>query len=124
MTAHYSACVASSALCDQIYNGLKSLIPNLERKLLNTWCALYEPGKTRLAYIQHRRTSGKVGIWCTGDLGDLLAFKKLSVVPRENFRNTWERRFPARFFVETATDVSNAIEILHKVSYPATHDPR
>ena len=120
MSGHNNACVASSVLCDEIYKGLKHLIPNLQMARLLKWCAMYEPDKTRLAYIQHRRTSGKVGIWCAGELDALLAYKKLDIVPRQHFRNTWERRFPARFFVDSDVDVPKAVEILHNISSRAT----
>jgi hypothetical protein len=119
-TGHQRACADSRALCDLLVGGLRKRIPKLQSHETKSWCALFEPGRSRFAYVAHRTASAAIEVWCTGDLEDLTAHKGAKVVPRPNIRKGWNKRFPGRFQVTSPTGIEGACDLLHDVSYQAS----
>jgi hypothetical protein len=115
--AHKEAGLESKDLCDYLYNGLAQYIPNLNRDQVKRWCGLYEEGRTRFAYVNHRKQLGKIEIWCIGDPDVLQQSTSLEIFPRKQINGAWEACFPSRFFVETLMEAEEACRLLYQVSY-------
>lgn len=120
MTAHAEASSDSKDLCRELFDQLANRIPNLQRRETKRWCALFQPGRNRFAYVGHRKTSGEIEVWCAGDIEHLLDHGGIRVVPRTTMRIDWERRFPGRFFLKTAREVNGACALLYEVSFDAS----
>ena len=101
MTAHNLACTESKDLCDLLFEELQKQIPKLQRRETKQWCALFESGRNRFAYVSHRKQSGSIEVWCARDVDNLIAHTGITVSPRNKIRGGWEQRFPARFFLKT-----------------------
>ena len=117
MSAHSDACEASQILCQHLYDKLREKIPALVRAETKNWCALYELGRNRFVYISHRKTSRRIEVWCLGDVDALQNDTNLEVIPRKKMSAGWEKRFPARFFIDQEADIEAACELLYRVSY-------
>ena len=117
MSDHMEACEESKTLCNMLYECLSQRIPNLEQAETIRWCALYQQGRTRFAYVNHRKSMRRIEVWCLGDPVELQRGTSLNVVPRENMRGGWQRRFPARFFVDQPSEIDSACDLLYQVSY-------
>ena len=117
MSDHIDACEESKALCDKLYECLSKKITNLKRAETQRWCALYQSDRTRFAYVNHRRTMSRIEIWCLGDSSELQKNTSLHVVPREEIRGGWAKRFQARFRVEHPSGIDSACDLLYRVSY-------
>jgi len=117
MPAHDTASIGSRTLCDKLYAALMQRIPRLQRSMTKQWCALYETGGTRFAYIAHRKTSNSLEIWCSGDVDSLIKNSYMKVVPRSKIGAGWEDRFPARFKVDNETQIESAADLLYFISY-------
>lgn len=120
MTAHSVACTESRELCGLLFEELRKRLPTLQRRETKRWCALFDAGRNRFAYVSHRRTSGSIEVWCAGDVDDLVAHGGIKVSPRHKIRGGWEVRFPARFVLKSARDLRGASTLLHEVSYSAS----
>ncbi|RQW86468.1 MAG: hypothetical protein EHM79_09680 [Geobacter sp.] len=119
MSAHFKASVESRNLCESLFLALKRKIAKLERGHTKQWCALYELGGNRFAYISHRKTDASIQIWCAGDVDALKKNPYIKVLPRDNIKKGWEERFPARFSIEKESQVQAAAELLFSISYKA-----
>lgn len=120
MSAHKGACGESQQLCQLLVEELRRQIPKLHCRETKQWCALFEPGRNRFAYVSHRKTSGAIEVWCAGDVDALLAHGGAAVVRRAVIRGGWEERFPARFFLRTSRAIRGACTLLYEVSYRAS----
>ena len=120
MTAHAEASSDSKQLCQSLFDRLASRIPNLERRETKRWCALFQQGRNRFAYVGHRKTSGEIEVWCAGDIERLVNHGGMHVVPRAKMRIDWERRFPGRFFLKSSREVNGACALLYEVSFNAS----
>lgn len=120
MSAHTQASTESSSLCDLLVERLRVHIPRLECARTKRWCGLFEPGRTRFAYISHRKRSGSVEVWCAGEVLKLKNHGGVPFTPRDRIGGGWEGKFPGRFLLKTARDVDGAVRLLHEVSYRAS----
>ena len=117
MTAHSEASDGSQYLCQELYEGLLKLIPELQRKQTKQWCAFFEQGKKRFAYVSHRKRMSRIEIWCAGDVDVLVSYSNLDVIPRDEIKSGWEEKFPARFVIDDSSDIPSACDLLFNVSY-------
>lgn len=120
MLAHELASKGSQVLCDKLFSALKHRIPRVECSMTKQWCALFESGRNRFAYVAHRKTSDSIQIWCAGDVDSLVKNKYLIVIPRNKIRGGWEENFPARFTVDSDTLIDPAADLLFSISYKKT----
>ena len=116
-TAHAKASRGSKELCDELLRCLQNYIPNLKRKEVKKWCALYSEGRRRFAYISHRTRLDKIEVWCLGDPDELQGATRLEIFPRANVRGGWEQSFQSRFFIYHLSDIKEACKLLYTVSY-------
>jgi hypothetical protein len=117
MSDHGSASDGSKIICEKLFNALRKRIPKLQRAETKKWCAFFEPGKNRFAYLSHRKTSSGVQIWCAGDLDLLVRNSFFKVIPRDKIRGGWEERFPARFYLDHEHQIDAAVSLLFSISY-------
>lgn len=117
MTDHQRAGNDSRALCDLLYELLSLSIADLQRSEAGKWCGLYQDGRNRFAYVNHRKEMKRCEIWCLGLPADLRANARLHIEPRQPSSGGFGKHFEARFFVNSESDVRAAVELLLKVSY-------
>jgi len=121
MSAHAKAIRESRAMCDRLYERLAAGVPGLAREHTKQWCALYEPGRNRFAYVSHRLTEDIVEVWCRGDVDKLRSCPGIDVRPRNQIRDKgWEKEYPARFEVYNGQTLAAAVHRLLTVSYLAS----
>ena len=120
MSAHSEASDNSQYLCQKLYEGLSKLIPELQRKQTKRWCALFEQGRNRFAYVSHRKKMSRIEIWCAGDVDELVSHSNIIVIPRDEIKSGWEEKFPARFVIDDDSDIPAACDLLFNVSYCAS----
>jgi hypothetical protein len=121
-SAHADSCLGSQRLCDELYRLMSKAVPGLERAQTKKWCAYYEPGRSRFAYVRHRLSVAGLEIWCRGDTAMLdkqpgIVFRERAVIPDAG---GWEKTFPGRFEVVAHDDVPAAARCLVRVAYPAS----
>ena len=97
-------------------------MPGLERAQTKKWCAFYEPGRSRFAYVRHRLSVAGLEIWCRGDTVALekqpgIIFRERAAIPEDG---GWEKSFPGRFEVILHEDIPAAANCLARVAYPAS----
>jgi len=92
-------------------------IPELKRNETKNWCAFYQKGRKRFAYINHRIRTSKIEVWCSGELNELVDKSKLEIFPREKIGYGWESNFPARFFLTNKNEIDSACNLLYEISY-------
>src|SRR5690606_15114764 len=119
MSSHFDAGHDSKRFCQMLYRNLAAKIPNMEREETEQWCSLRASGGNKFAWISHRKRMSRIEIWCAGDVQDLMRHSKIEVHPRGKIKRGWERKFPARIFVDEEADVSLAADLLYRVSHPA-----
>jgi len=117
MSAHELASKGSQSLCNKLFDSLMRRIPRIERSMTKQWCAFFEKGNNRFAYVAHRKTTNSIQIWCAGDVDALINNKYLKVIPRTIIRGGWEENYPARFTVESADQIESAADLLYFISY-------
>ena len=118
MSAHSIACRGSQDLCEELYAAVKALAPQLRSGTSERWCFYYAPGRKRFAYVAHYKTTDRVQVWCRGDLNKLQKAGPPLVKPRGRTESGgWEREFPGRFELTSATQIPAAARLLHAVSY-------
>lgn len=119
-TGHSGASDESRDLCDALFQQLSQKIPDLQRSHLQKWCGISQnqEGRTRFAYINHRKTMSIIEVWCIGEPSELQsAAKTLEIKPRETIKGRWAERFQCRFFVEFPEQIPEVAEILYNISY-------
>ncbi len=117
MSDHTESLSSSADLCDALYTGLAKRIPNLKRSQSYRWCAFFQEGSPRFAYVSHRKKSSRIEVWCRGEFEVLAARSPLTFHPRKPTSGGFGREFEARFFVDDAAQLPAAIQILYDVSY-------
>jgi hypothetical protein len=117
MSAHSEASSESQYLCQELFKGLSEIIPELQRKQAKQWCAIFQQGGNRFAYVSHRKTLPRIEIWCAGDVDELITYSNIEVIPRDKIKGGWEERFPARFVIDDESDIPAACDPLFSVSY-------
>lgn len=119
MSDHDNAHKLSQDLCDALFKELQALLPDLERSSSKKWCGIFKSGRKRLAYVNHRRTSSRLDVWCLGDLDELRKTETLEVRPRQPTIGGF-RHFTARFFLDDPHEIREAAELLYRVSAQET----
>jgi len=118
MSDHTEACDNSQMLCDMLYQCLARRIPNLKRGQTKRWCPLYQLGRSRFAYVNHRKSMSRIEVWCLGDPAELQQRTSINIVPRTEIKSGgWEERFQTRFRVSYPSQIESACKILYEVSY-------
>lgn len=74
MSAHSEASYGSQHLCQKLFDNLAISIPRLKRQQTKRWCALFEPGRNRFAYVSHRKRLSRIEVWCSGDVDKLTKY--------------------------------------------------
>jgi hypothetical protein len=120
MSAHTEASYESQYLCEKLFEMLLSRIPQLNRKQTKQWCALYDFGRNRFAYVSHRKRLSRIEVWCSGDVDELKKYSSIDVIPRDEIRGGWEEKFPARFVIDDESDIPAACDLLFNISYRAS----
>lgn len=117
MSGHSEACYESRVLSDSLFAHLKTKIPNLRRSETTRWCALFEEGKRRFAYVNHRKTMQRIEVWCLGAVEDFSRYPSLNVQLREPSTGGFSEDFQVRVFVDDASQTTLLADLLHSVSY-------
>ena len=117
MSAHEQACEDSRLLCDKLYQCLSRRISHLRCVETQRWCALYQRGRKRFAYLNHRKRLSRVEVWCLGDPATLQEDGNLTVRPRQQTTGGFGKAFQARFFLNNPSQINSACELLHRVSF-------
>jgi len=119
-SAHSQASHESITLCEKLFEELGKLIPNLQRNPTKVSCGIWQPGRTRFAYVYHSKSMSQIEIWCRGDMSELLKNDPgLGVQGRENPRQGWEKSFPVRFRLYRQEQVPVAARYLKDSSFRA-----
>jgi hypothetical protein len=118
---HADSCLGSQRLCDELCRLIAKAVPGLERAQVKNWCGLYEPGRSRFAYVNHRRRVPGLEIWCRGDTVALkkqpgIVFRERAVIPDGG----WPKIFSGRFEIAAPDDLLAAANCLARVAYPAS----
>jgi len=117
MSDHEEACDESKALCDRLFECLSQRIPNLNRVETIRWCGLYQQGRNRFVYVNHRKRMSRIEVWCLGDPAELQSITTLNVEHRQPTTGGWGELFQSRFFVDHLSEIDPACELLYQVSY-------
>lgn len=117
MSDHDDACEESRNFCDGLYQCLSKKIPNLNKKETLRWCGLYQKGKKRFVYINHRKRMFRIEVWCLGDPTELQRYTTLNIEPRKPTTGGFGKLFQARFFIDHLSEIDSACELLYQVSY-------
>ena len=117
MTNHDSSYHKSQSLCDLLCEGLRASIPKLRCDPIAKWCALYEQGRTRFAYVLHLKTRGEIEIWCRGNPIDLSVHPGIHYTGRASPSGGWSEAFPGRFKVHSTGQIDAAVKALLLHSY-------
>jgi len=117
MLDHNEACDGSKDLCDRLFECVSTRIPNLLQLKTKTTCALYQSGRTKFAYIRHRKRISRIEIRCLGDTIMLQKSTSLNVKPVGEKRGNLGGGFQARFFVDQPSEINSACNLLYQVSY-------
>jgi len=56
----------AAALCDRLAAELRARLPDLEVGRSESWCTYSLPGKTRFAYLKHKKRHARVEVWFAG----------------------------------------------------------
>lgn len=116
MSDHTESCSQSQDLCDALFAQLVRKIPHLQRSQSARWCALFEDGRKRFAYVTHRKRMNRIEVWCLGEFEQLEEHSDLPVKPRTPTTSGW-RGFGGRIFVDDISQIDAAAELLCQVSY-------
>jgi hypothetical protein len=119
MARHGNSFSGSDSLCDRLFYGLSSKIPNLRRLPLQESCAIFQEGKNRFAYVYHYKRSDPITIWCRGDIAKLRALAGSTFRSRRVQSDVW-RNFPGSFKVRGPDEIAAAVRCLFEEAYPQT----
>ena len=120
-SAHSLASYESQCLCKILFEELSKLIPNLQCNPTKGSCGIWQPGRTRFAYVYHSKTMPQIEIWCRGYMPELLKNDPgLQVWSRENPRQGWEESFPVRFRIYRSEQIKVAAKYLKENSFQAS----
>jgi hypothetical protein len=120
MAPHSKACSGSASLCDHLFNGLSSKIPNLKRRPLQKSCAIFQDGKNRFAYVYHYKKSDTIAIWCRGDIAKLRALAGSTFRPRRTATDGTWGEFTGSFKVSSLEEIPAAVRCLFEEAYSHT----
>ena len=118
MNYHESASEQSRYMCEELERLLTRKIANLVRSEAVQWCSLSQPGRSKFAYINHRKRMERVEIWCMGDPEDLQRHTTLRVQKRKPTSGGFGDRYQARVFVDSPTHLEDVANMLLIVSFP------
>ena len=118
MSNHSEACSASRVLCNELARTLAALVPGVRAQASGSWCALYLPGRRRLAYVSHREAGEQIAVWCRGGARLLEKERSLTFEEMAPASKGWAEHFEGRFFVGSPQQVRVAAALLARVSYP------
>lgn len=123
MANHEDACSASKSLCEQLFAALNQRIQNLEYEQQGNKCKFKTRGARRaLAWVNsHGSRQGRLNIWFAGSMEEAQKFEKLDAHPRRRPENAggWAP-FEGSFNVSNPEEFNSAVELLVKISYPAS----
>ena len=111
----------AATLCDRLASALRQRLPDLEVGRSQNWCCFALSGKTRFAFLKHKRRQARVEVWFAGDHELYGQENSLDIRPRQETRGGFGPTFRARFDVASAVQVQEAAELLFQVSCPVSH---
>lgn len=117
-TDHTLASDESKEFCDVLFAKLSELIPNLQRMSSKRWCGLFQQGRSRFTYVNHRKRLSRVEVWCLGNPADLKKHSKLDIEERQPTTGGFGKLYQARFFIDAHSQIENAVQTLYRVSFP------
>jgi len=117
MSDHAEASPDSKAICDRLFGGLSSRILNLRRVESQRWCGVYQDGRRRFAYVNHRKGMSRIEIWCLGEPEELQKRTGLTINPRNPTTGGFGAAFSSHFFVDGFADADAACDVLFAVSF-------
>lgn len=120
MNYHRSASEESRQMCEKLENILTNRIPNLIRSESEQWCSLNQIGRSKFAYVNHRKRLHRIEIWCIGDPEKLQSHTKLAVQKRQPTTGGFGDRYQARVFVDSERYLDEIAEMLVQVSFLAS----
>ena len=118
MSDHSKACSASRVLCNELTRTLAALVPGVRAHVSGKWCALFLPGRGRLAYVSHRENGEQIAVWCRGGALRLSKEPSITFEAMAPASKAWADHFEGRFLVASPQEVRLAAAILARVSYP------
>jgi hypothetical protein len=116
-TDHFIASKESREYCDILFSKLNKLIPNLQRSQSKEWCGFFKQGRSRFAYINHRKRLSRVEVWFLGDTSTLQKSNGLQVEERQPTTGGFGKQYQARFFIDAPSQIDEAVKILYEISY-------
>src|SRR3990172_7049038 len=96
---HNQASDESRRMCLELYELLSKSISNLERTESQQWCGLAQSGRSKFAYINHRKRMSRIEIWCMGDPADLQRHTRLKVQKRRPTTGGFGKRIQRVFLL-------------------------
>jgi hypothetical protein len=117
MAGHVKANKESQIICDRLFQCLSQKILNLYKSETQSWCGIYQEGRKRFAYIDHRKTLSYIEVWCLGDPADLQSKTVLGIEPRKPTSGGFGFNFQSRFRINNLDEVAEACELLYSISY-------
>ena len=118
MNYHKRASEESRRMCEALEQLLARKIANLVRSESEQWCSLNEVGRSKFAYINHRRRMHRIEIWCMGDPENLQRHTKLKVQKTLPTTGGFGDRYQARVFVDSPSYIEDVANMLMLVAYP------
>jgi hypothetical protein len=117
MPNHAATCPKSTMLCDQLFQGLRLKIPDLQIKNDNGWCSMWNIGGV-IAWVSHSKIRGGIRVWFRGDSEKAkrisTRFISLKTIP---ITGAWGDCC-GNFMVSKDHQLAEAVEALFAVSYP------
>ena len=118
MNRHRSASEESRQMCEHLEDILATKIPNLIRSESEQWCSLNQNGRSKFAYINHRKRLHRIEIWCMGDPEELQSRTKLVVQKRQPTTGGFGKLYQARVFVDSINYLDEIADMLLHISFP------
>lgn len=116
MLDHDGASSGSQSLCDDLFRALNARIGDLQRVKTNRVCGFYQPKQKRFAYVYHRKTEDKLEVWFSGKVPNSEDYPHLPIRPRTPSTGGFGRDFQARFYLESPSQLHDAVALLYQVS--------
>ncbi len=121
MANHSLACQASKDLCDRLFEALNQRIPDLKYNKGGNKCSFKVVNARKVfAWVNsHSQRNSHLNIWFLGKSDQTEGFKALDIRPRNETEGTWAD-YGGSFRVEDQRQLSEAVELLCSISYPAS----
>lgn len=118
LEGHEHASAESRAVCEALSRAVTELDPKTARVAKGKTCTLRSGSEYPYVHIYHRKTSGRIDVWCKGDSASLIILSSKFGVPYQNRGvkpKAWAN-FPGRFSIDSIAEVGEAARFLEAMS--------